>query len=321
VRSASFARGLCLCAALAALLGVAPLFGQAPLFEQAQPFGQAARAERPVAAIRRALIVSVDGLRPDLLLRGPAPHMRALMNQGSYTLWARTVEEVYTVPSHVSMLTGVTPTRHGVTWDNHIEDSYPEVPTLFELARRAGYTTAIATGKSKFVVLTKPGTLNWSYLADEDSENDADVARRAVAMIRDHRPDVLFVHFGSFDKVGHASGWGSPEQMRALKRADDAFGLVQQALTRGRLAESTVTILTADHGGAGLLHPPEDVRSQFIPWIVAGPSIRRNFDLASVPGLAVDTMATFATVAALLGIDPEQPVDGKPVLQILEQRK
>jgi predicted AlkP superfamily pyrophosphatase or phosphodiesterase len=295
-----------LCAAIAA---VSPLLGRAPA------------AARPIAAIRHAVIVSVDGMRPDLLVRGPAPHMRALMQRGSYSLWARTVEEVYTVPSHVSMLTGVTPTRHGVTWDNHIEDSYPNVPTLFELARRAGYTTAIAVGKSKFVVLTKPGTLNWSYLADEDADDDADVARRAAAMIRDHRPDVLFVHFGSFDQAGHASGWGSPQQMLALKRADDAFGVVQRALKAAGLDSSTVIILTADHGGAGLLHPPEDVRSQFIPWIVAGPSIRRNFDLTSVPDLAVDTMSTFATVCTLLGIDLEQPVDGKPVLQILEPRK
>ena len=258
-------------------------------------------------------------MRPDLLLHGPAPHMQAFMRRGSFTLLARTVEEGYTVPSHVSMLTGVTPTRHGVTWDSHIEDSYPNVPTLFELARRAGYTTAIVTGKTKLIVLTKPGTLNWSYLANEDREDDSDVARQAVAMIRDHRPDVLFIHLGNFDTVGHASGWGSQEQMRALKQADDAFGAIDQALNAARLTGSTVMILTADHGGTGLLHPPEDPRSQFIPWIAAGPSIRRNFDLATVPGLAVNTMATFATVCALLGINMEQPVDGKPVLQILER--
>src|SRR4051812_17889398 len=107
-----------------------------------------AAAERPIAAIRHVVIVSVDGLRPDLLLRGDAPRMHALMRRGSYTLRARTVDEGYTVPSHVSMPTGVTPTRHGVTWDNHIEDSYPAVPTLFELAKRRGYTTAIAVGKT-----------------------------------------------------------------------------------------------------------------------------------------------------------------------------
>ena len=284
-----------------------------------QLLGSAPAPQRPVAAIRRVVIVSVDGLRPDLLLRAQPPHMRALMETGSYTFWARTVEEGYTVPSHVSMLTGVVPARHGVTWNGHIEESYPNVPTLFELAKRAGYTTAVVAGKTKLVVLTKPGTLDWSYLADEEREDDSDVARQAVKIIGDHQPNVLFIHLGQLDIVGHAAGWGSAEYMRALKQADDALGRIQQAIKARRLTDSTVMMLTADHGGTGLQHPPEDVRSQFIPWIAAGPSIRHNFDLTDVPGLAVTTMSTFATACALLGIPVEQPLDGEPVLQILQR--
>ena len=275
-------------------------------------------ATRPIAAIRHVVIVSVDGLRPDLLLRGRNPHMQALMRAGSFTFWARTVAEGYTLPSHVSMLTGVVPSRHGVTWDSHIEDAYPRVPTLFELAKRAGYTTALAAGKSKFIVLTKPGTIDWIFRGDEESEDDLDVARQASAMIRQHRPGLLFVHFGHFDRLGHATGWGSNPQMRALEQTDAALGLVERALTAAELDGSTAIILTADHGGAALLHPPEDVRSQFIPWIVAGPSIRRNYDLSMIPDLAVDTMSTFATACALLGIDVDPSIDGKPVLQIIK---
>lgn len=137
-------------------------------------------------------------------------------------------------------------------------------------------------------------------------------------MIRDHQPDVLFVHLAQFDVVGHARGWGSPEQMEALTRADAAFGVIQRALSDTKRTESTVIILTADHGGAGLLHPPEDVRSQFIPWIAAGPSVRRDFDLGTLPDLAVNTMSTFATACALLGINVDYTLDATPVLQILD---
>lgn len=284
-----------------------------------QSTGPAIAARRPVDAIRRMVIVSVDGLRPDLLARGRTPRMRALMRRGSYTLRARTVAEVYTVPSHVSMLTGVVPSRHGVTWDRYIPESYPEVPTLFELAKRAGYSTAVAAGKTKLVVLTKPGTLDWSYLADEQVDDDLAVARNAVTIIQNHRPDVLFVHFGHVDVIGHASGWGSAAQLDALQKADEAFGLIERAIAARGLIASTAFILTADHGGADKLHPPEDVRSQFIPWIAAGPSIRRNMNLDSIPDLAIDTMSTFATACALLGIDVAHRIDGKPVLQILHR--
>jgi predicted AlkP superfamily pyrophosphatase or phosphodiesterase len=273
------------------------------------------RSER---AISHALIVSVDGMRPDLLLRGHSPVMTSLMHRGSYTLLARTIPEVYTVPSHVSMLTGVLPARHGVTWDHHVEDSYPNVSTVFELAKAAGYRTAMAAGKTKFIVFTKPGALDWNYLANESREDDLDVARHAAGELREHRPGVTFVHFGGVDIAGHELGWGSQGQLAALEKSDQAVGLVLQALQDAGMTASTLIILTADHGGAGLLHSPEDPLSQRIPWIAAGPSVRKDFDLALVPGLAVDTMATFATVCAALGIPVPDSRDGKPVLQIFE---
>src|SRR5687767_3158899 len=36
---------------------------------------------KPVPTIERALVVSIDGLRPDLILRADAPHLRALLRR------------------------------------------------------------------------------------------------------------------------------------------------------------------------------------------------------------------------------------------------
>lgn len=240
------------------------------------------------------------------------------MRRGSYSLLARTVTEGYTVPSHVSMLTGVVPARHGVTWDHHVEDSYPNVPTLFELARRSGYTTAVVTGKTKLIVLTKPGTLDWSHIGHEAREDDAAVAARAAEWWRSNGPDVMFTHLGGVDIAGHASGWGSSEQMLILEQADRAVGMLLEAVAQSRAASSTLILLTADHGGAGLLHSPDEPLSQRIPWIAAGPLVKKNFDLGTVPGLAIDTMATFATACATLGIAMPEPRDGRAVLEIFE---
>src|SRR5262252_2056340 len=62
--------------------------------------------QRPVEAIDRVLIISIDGLRPDLLLRAAMPRVRGLCSDGSYTFWAETTPEAYTLPCHISMLTG-----------------------------------------------------------------------------------------------------------------------------------------------------------------------------------------------------------------------
>ena len=93
-------------------------------------------APRPLPAVNRVLIISVDGLRPDLALCADTPCLHRLLNQGCFTFWARTTEMSITLPSHTSMLTGVTPQRHRVTWntDQKPPQQYPNFPTLFEIA-------------------------------------------------------------------------------------------------------------------------------------------------------------------------------------------
>jgi arylsulfatase A-like enzyme len=234
-------------------------------------------------------------------------------------MWARTVAESVTLPSHTSMLTGVSPQRHGVLWNSDRPDrAYPNVPTLFEVAKRAGLTTAIVTGKAKFVALARPESVDWASVA---KAGDDEVAAAAAGVIRSHAPDVVFVHFGGPDGAGHSKGWGTPQQLAAVEKADHAVGEVLRAIDDAKLADATLVILSADHGGAGRSHGPDDPRSRHIPWVAAGPGIRRNYDLTRDPTLVINTVDTFATVCYFLGLVPEGPIEGRPVLQVQEERE
>ena len=123
------------------------------------------------------------------------------MRRGWYTRSAVTVVEGYTLPSHVSMLTGVAPQRHGVT-GTAIEQAYPQVSTLFGLAREAGLTTALVAGKTKMIVLDRPVNLHWHDIGFEGRYPDSFIAARAAAIITRHRPSVMFVHLGDVDLAG-----------------------------------------------------------------------------------------------------------------------
>ena len=279
-----------------------------------------AQTARTPALASRALIVSIDGLRPDLLLRANAPALRGLMKRGSFTMWARTTDVAVTLPSHVSMLTGVAPEKHGITWNSSRPSSspvYPAWPTLFELARRAGRTTAMVAGKAKMATLEKPGTLDWAFSPKETVIPDRAVADTALAWVERHLPQVLFVHLPEVDTAGHRDGWGSAGQIAAIEAADRYVGQILDALERRGVLDSTVVLISADHGGAGLSHGANDVRSRMIPWIVAGPGICANLDLTSIRDLEVRTEDTFATICDLLGITPPKPIDGHPVTAIL----
>ena len=168
---------------------------------------------------RRVLLISVDGLRPDLLLRANTPALHELMARGSFSMWARTTAVAVTLPSHTSMVTGCRPSRHEIEWNHDLplaEPVYPSCPTLFDLAKAAGRTTAMAAGKSKFSALAKPGTLDWWFVPPVTVITDDMVTDTAVAMITKHRPEVLFVHLPEVDSIGHARGWGSAEQIQAI---------------------------------------------------------------------------------------------------------
>jgi len=280
-----------------------------------------ARPQQPIPAVEHIVIVSIDGLRPDRALLADMPNLRSLLKQGAYTFWAKTTAVSITLPSHTSMLTGVTPQKHGIEWNRDLpfsEPVYSKVPTLFEMASRAGYTTALVAGKHKFDALCKPGTITWVSVAGEGTGSNETVLAVAVKTIEEKKPDVLFVHFPDVDTVGHSKGWGSAEQLECIEKTDRQLGELLAALERAGMRASTFMIVTADHGGAGLTHGADDARSRHIPWIAVGPGVRRNFDLTGIASLEVRTEDTCATACYLLGLPQAPYFDGKPVIAAFE---
>ena len=275
------------------------------------------RPVRPIPAIERVLIISIDGLRPDRLLLADSPVIHRMIKQGTYTFWAKTTAVAITLPSHVSMLTGMTPYNHGIEWNGDLPFSkpvYPLFPTIFETAKLGGYTTALVTGKSKFGPLTKPGTLDYVFMPEKNLAEDTLVADEAVKVIHQLKPDLLFIHFPAVDRNGHQFGWGSPEQLTAIGLADQAVGRVLAALEEEGLRKSTFIIVTSDHGGQGKVHGADDARSRHIPWIATGPGVKPGFDLTQLVELEVHTEDTAATALYLLGAPLPAYLQGKPIL-------
>ena len=282
---------------------------------------------------KHALIVSIDGCRPDVLLRANTPNIRSLMRQGSFTFWAQTTALAITLPSHTSMLTGTPPEVHGITWNDDSGDGpviYPNVPTLFEIAKSHGLTSAVFSAKPKFNTFTRPGAVDWSFITPVKSKQFIDddvIAAKAVETILQHKPNITFVHLSATDILGHGKyfwvpeadqGWGSNEQIWCIERADAAIGTLLDALKSTGIYDDTVIIITADHGGSGRNHGANDPRSRFIPWICTGPGVRADCDLTQVRSLTVHIEDTFATVSYFLGLPINAEIMGRPVLQVID---
>jgi len=314
-----------------------------------------ADASKPAPLDRRVLIVSIDGLRPDLIFQAETPNLRALMKSGAYSLWAQTLPIGKTLPSHTSMLTGVSMEKHGIYWNEdwvHFRSQikHPNWPTIFEVAKDRGYSTALVAGKYKFDVLAKEGTLDWRVLPDKpktvigpagvrmgvpqkvDANGLSEYDRKfsdewaggeAAKVIAEHQPRVMFVHFGRVDSAGHAKGWGSPQQLTAIALADKGLGQVLEALRDAEVFDDTLIIISADHGGMGQIHNGKDPRGLHIPWIIHGPNVKKNYDLNRNDRLVISTMDTFATAASHLGISFKfhEEIEGRNVKDAFEPVK
>lgn len=271
--------------------------------------------------VDRVLIVSIDGARPDCLLRAATPNLRSLMDHGSFSMYARTTDFAVTNPSHVSMLTGVIPEAHGITTNTDPRpDEFIKVPTIFDIAKQHGLSTAMVSAKSKFSIFNKSNSIDYSWLSPEGSGPDEPVADNAARIVREHKPQVMFVHFATSDANGHGRGWGTPEHLAALSNIDTLLGKVLAAYDAAGIRDGTLIIISADHGGTGRSHGRDDPRSRYIPWIASGPGVRQNFDLTRLgTGFDVTTFDTFATACDALKLPIPDHSEGNPVLPIYER--
>ena len=261
----------------------------------------------PVPQIRRVLILSIDGLRPDLISLAPMPNLMNFMQTGAYSLTAQTVRPSVTLVSHASMLTGYCPADHGVNWNDYIpENGYALGTDLFDIVHEAGLETWMFVGKRKLEQVTEPSSLTgFTFVNDRDLV----VAERLISEFPENF-SVLFVHFAMPDAMGHQYGWLSPEQLSVSFRADEAFANLLAALDARNLRSETLIIVTADHGGHETSHGSSLPEDMTIPWIDSGPGIR--------PGplsTTVHTMDTAATAAFALGLEAPSDWDGVPVFE------
>jgi arylsulfatase A-like enzyme len=262
--------------------------------------------------INHVLIISEDGMRADAVATLHLKWHDLLRKRGASTVHAKTIRDASTLPAHASMLSGVTPDVHGLTWNNwRPSKGYIKAPTIFNHAQDAGLTTAFFTGKSKLRHIVPPGTVG---IYDRPGYYCKKVAEEAAQYLITQKPALAFVHFSDPDEVGHAKGWMSPAQEKAIADSDKCLGILYEALERTGLLDDTLIIVSADHGGHNKVHSGAKLIDREIPWIACGPGVREDFVIRT----EVSTVDTAATALYALGLPIPPEIIGRPQLEIFE---
>ncbi len=251
---------------------------------------------QPSAKIRNVVLISIDTCRADHLScygfeRKTTPNIDAVASQGVLFTRAHSTNPL-TLPAHSSMLTGTNPPYHGVH-DNGSHRLGDVNVTLAEIMRDHGYQTAAFVSaivlKAQFGLDQGFGTYD-DHVTGEgrklhiNQRKAGDTSRQAVDWldIHGHEPFFLFLHY--FDP--HAP-YEPPESFALrfpaapyageIAYTDDCIGRVIEKLKSLGIYESTLLVITSDHG-EGLGEHEEDTHGYFayqstirIPLIIKAP--------------------------------------------------
>jgi len=267
-----------------------------------------------MALAEHALLISIDGLRPDALTLTDTPVLDRLIAEGARTMTCRADMPSVTLPCHQTMLRGVSVARHGIN-TNTFHPLVRPVPSLIDAAHQAGLKTGSFYNWEQLRDLSDPGSLNVSYLTREvDSpEGDDRVTETALESMERTGLHLSFVYLGHLDHAGHHVGWMTEPYLAAITNADRCIGRLIQGVERLGWLENTAVLVTADHGGHEKSHGTEMDEDMLVPWVLWGAGVRSGHTI----DCDVDLRDTCTTLAHLLGLPRSPEWEGNVVEEAL----
>lgn len=271
-----------------------------------------------VKGVKHVILIGMDGLGAYAIEKADNPVMKQLMKEGSWTLKARSVLPSSSAVNWASMIMGAGPELHGFTeWGSKTPEAEPRTldeyglfPSIFTLLRRQqpGIEMGVIYSWGGIGYLFPKKAVN----KDQACPNDTATTDAAVAYIKEKKPGFLFIHFDQPDGVGHGIGHNVPEYYEQVHKNDVLLGRIVQAVKDAGMWDSSVLILSSDHGGINKGHGGKTMAEMQIPWIFTGKGIKKGHEVRE----SVMTYDTAATIACIFGLKTPQEWVGRPVKEI-----
>jgi arylsulfatase A-like enzyme/Flp pilus assembly protein TadD len=215
------------------------------------------------------VLITIDTLRADALgyagnTRVRTPNLDRLAAEGTFFTGAH-AHNVMTLPSHVNILTGLYPYRHGVR-DNTGFRLDPKIPTLASILKAKGYATAAVIGAfpldARFGLAHDFDLYDQKYpqgahdydfsVAERPAGEVVEIARRWYAEHAGH-PRFLWVHLYDCHSpyrppAAIAASFTDAPYLGEVTGVDEALGPLVSDL-RGS-ARPPLLVVTSDHGEA-----------------------------------------------------------------------
>lgn len=257
------------------------------------------------------VFMMTDGLRPDAITETNTPNLINFMKRGAYTLKARSIMPSVTLPCHTSIFHSVPSTRHGIL-DNEWRTMVRPVTGLVEQIHANNKRAGFIHNWERLRDLNRPEQLHFSFYINTSYELDGDkyVAETAIQWIPQNQCDFWFVYLGTVDTAGHMFGWMTDDY---LKQATFVDGLIGEILSV--MDEDTTVIIHSDHGGHERVHGTDSAEDMTIPYMIAGPNVKQNYQIQA----DVSLLDTTPTIAHVLSIPQHSDWEGNVIDEVFHK--
>jgi predicted AlkP superfamily pyrophosphatase or phosphodiesterase len=237
--------------------------------------GCVAEAPPPAQTVQpTVLLVSVDGLRADVIGSGAMPTLDRLAASGVHARWMTPSYPSLTFPNHYTLVTGLRPDHHGIV-NNTMHD--PALGWFSIHAHAAVEDPLWWGGEPVWVTLQKRGgraaTMYWpgseapisgQYPTDWFPFDAAMPAAARVARVLSWldrpaatRPGFITLYFDEVDHAEHGVGPDGAEVRAAQREVDTALARLWAGLGARHLRDAVDLVVVSDHGMAAV--PPGQV--------------------------------------------------------------
>jgi predicted AlkP superfamily pyrophosphatase or phosphodiesterase len=253
------------------------------------------------------IFIMTDGMRPDAIAAANTPVLDAFQQRAAYTMKAQSVVPSITLPCHMSIFNSVPPSRHGIL-ENDYHPMVRPVTGLIEHLHRNEVRAGMYYNWDYLRDVYRPGYLHTCFYANTAYNPDGDVivVDHACEAIQRSAAEFYFVYLGTVDTMGHAMGWMSELYLLQVEAIDGLIGRVLDAAP-----DTAHVLIHSDHGGHERTHGTDSPEDMTIPWMLAGPNIKQNYEIQQ----KVTLLDTAPTITALFGLPSHRDWEGQPITE------
>jgi predicted AlkP superfamily pyrophosphatase or phosphodiesterase len=229
-------------------------------------------------AQNKVLIIGIDGVRPDCLLKAKTPNLDKLWENGAYSFSAKTDPISSSGICWTAMLTGVWHEKHNVLDNDYTNPNIAEYPHYYHRVKQQKPDSKLYS------------VVNWSPIHKILQDGDADIANylltdekvtnRVADLLLNDNPDAMFVQLDEVDHAGHEYVYSenSEKYLAAIEKADTLVGNMISAIQNRKTysKENWLILVSTDHGGSNKGHGKDIPEHTTIFYFVNGNDVKKG---------------------------------------------